>query len=868
MSLKKKSIIALGCYVCLLLTIIASITYYVVEQPIRQNLENNLNLRTQLLSREIIDPLERSLETLHGLVGVAVSGYPIDVTETVLFSVFKESNAIIISGGIWPEPNTLLPAKALASLFFSRDEKGNVEFINDYNNPTAAPYHLEPWYTSVAHDNSHNKISWSAVYVDPFTKQKMITASQPYFNNGQFVGVATIDISLKGLIGVIESNAEDHQLGIRIYNDRAMIADYKFNEQPGMYVVKNVMNDFNLQLEVLNSYRTVADEVYAQIVKIELGIIPLLLLCVIIGYYIINCSLINPIVLISKAINNRGAGENIDISYQYKDEIAHLITSFNKTTEYLEIEKVKAESSTKAKSSFLANMSHEIRTPLNGIIGMSDILASTELTPAQAEYLQTIETSSQILLLLINDILDLSKIESGNLVLVPQESNVAEVVYDTVTIVLSKAADKGLFLQVDLAPDLPEFVMIDAHRLQQVLMNLMSNAVKFTQKGTVILSVGYEQQGNNQGRLLFTVKDTGIGINEDKLEQVFAPFTQEDGSITRQFGGTGLGLAICRQLVGLLGGEIKLNSKKGAGSEFYFMLDVEVIESNESASTEFSNSQCLIISNNDNDTEQLKFACHKLGLTPTFIAENTNFIDAVTLQYTLVIYCQHTIETALTDVARLNDLDHRPALIICRQPQHEHIDFNHSIDGLITWPLLGKRFAKVVRKALNQSAADRIPKLNQAPALTRDKSLIEIAQAESRVSSRNGDEANSEKKIILVVEDNVINQKVATLLLKKEGFEVAVASNGQEAVALIKAESLVYSLVLMDCMMPIMDGFTATGAIREWEQQQEKKRLPIIALTASIFAEDIEKCYESGMDDYVAKPFDKELVFEKIAAYT
>ncbi len=275
MSLKKKSIIALGCYVFVLITIIASITYYVVQQPIRQNLENNLNLRTQLLSREIIDPLERSLEALHGLVGVAVSDYPIDITETVLFSVFKESNAIIISGGIWPEPHTLISSKALASLFFSRDEEGNVEFINDYNDPTSAPYQQEPWYTSVAHDNSYNKISWSAVYTDPFTKQKMITASQPYFKHEQFVGVATIDISLKGLIDVIESNAEEHQLGIRIYNDSIMLADYKFNDQEDMYVVKNAMADFNLQLEVVNSQRTVADEVYAQIVKIELGIIPL-----------------------------------------------------------------------------------------------------------------------------------------------------------------------------------------------------------------------------------------------------------------------------------------------------------------------------------------------------------------------------------------------------------------------------------------------------------------------------------------------------------------------------------------------------------------------------------------------------------------
>lgn len=868
MSLKKKSIIALGCYVFVLITIIASITYYVVQQPIRQNLENNLNLRTQLLSREIIDPLERSLEALHGLVGVAVSDYPIDITETVLFSVFKESNAIIISGGIWPEPHTLISSKALASLFFSRDEEGNVEFINDYNDPTSAPYQQEPWYTSVAHDNSHNKISWSAVYTDPFTKQKMITASQPYFKHEQFVGVATIDISLKGLIDVIESNAEEHQLGIRIYNDSIMLADYKFNDQEDMYVVKNAMADFNLQLEVVNSQRTVADEVYAQIVKIELGIIPLLLLCVIIGYYVINRSLINPIVLISREINKRSSGENIDINYQYNDEIAHLISSFNKKTESLKIEKVKAESATKAKSSFLANMSHEIRTPLNGIIGMSDILTNTDLTPVQVEYLQTIETSSKILLLLINDILDLSKIESGNLVLVPQESNIAEVVYDTVTIVLSKAADKGLSMQVELASDLPELVMVDAHRLQQVLMNLMSNAVKFTQQGAVILSVGYEQQDDRHGRLLFTVKDSGIGIHEDKLEQVFTPFTQEDGSITRQFGGTGLGLSICRQLVELLGGELKLKSQKGVGSEFYFMLDVEISASKETELTKLSETRCLIVSNDDDDTEQLQLACQKLGFTPALMDASSTLTDAMLQQYTLLLYCcPYAAEKTRTDLVILNSLNNRPALVMCQQVQDGITDFNHSIDGLITLPLLGKRFSKVVIRALNKVAEVQGAALN-TEAVFKQPVLIE--QVEDKVSDCGAsDNDNSDnKKLILVVEDNVINQKVATLLLKKEGFEVALASDGQEAVALIKAESFVYSLVLMDCMMPIMDGFTATGEIREWEQQQAKKRLPIIALTASIFAEDIEKCYESGMDDYVAKPFDKELVFEKIAAYT
>ncbi|RYU47541.1 hybrid sensor histidine kinase/response regulator [Aliivibrio finisterrensis] len=852
MSLKKKSMLALGCYVCFLITIIGSVTYYVVQPPIRTNLENNLDLRTQLLSREIDAPLNHSLSTLHALVGVAVSGNTPENIQNMLSSVLKESDDIIISGGIWPEPKTFIPTKQLASLFFSRDEKGEIELINDYNIPSESPYQNESWYVSVAHENSTNHISWSDVYIDPFTKQKMITASQPYFNQGQFVGVATIDISLKGLISVIEAQAEKNKLGIVINNGDTMIADYKFNVQEDMYVVTHQMEAFNWQIKVINSYRTVSDEIYAQIINIELGIVPILLLCVIIAYYFINRSLINPIVLISKQIYESASNGKIDINYEYNDEIGYLISSFNKKTESLEIEKVKAESSTKAKSSFLANMSHEIRTPLNGIIGMSDILAETDLTPVQSEYLSTIETSSQALLLLINDILDLSKIESGNLVLVPQQSHVAEVAYDTLTVVLSKASDKGLALQIELAPNLPDTVMLDEHRLRQVLMNLMSNAVKFTQNGAVILSINYEEETKTRGKLLFSVKDTGIGIHKDKLQQIFEPFTQGDSSITRQFGGTGLGLAICHQLVKLLGGEIKVDSQKDFGSKFYFMLDVDVLGTSASKVTKYNGTQCLIISNNKAYASQLNTECNQLGLSTT-IRENSDELESQALNYDVIIYCQHSLVLTHNDINRINALSQKPGLVICRKHGDEKADFNHTIDGLVIYPLLGNRFCNAINQALRSNK-------NKHEAVLPLDSPDDVLM--------NTQEENAESKTILIVEDNLVNQKVASLLLKKEGFNVDLANDGQEAVNMVTAKTTVYSLILMDCMMPVMDGFAATEAIRAWEQEQMVARLPIIALTASVFVEDIDKCYQSGMDDYVAKPFKKELMLEKLEAYT
>ncbi|CAK1870610.1 two-component system, sensor histidine kinase and response regulator [Vibrio crassostreae] len=495
----------------------------------------------------------------------------------------------------------------------------------------------------------------------------------------------------------------------------------------------------------------------------------------------------------------------------------------------------------KAKSSFLANMSHEIRTPLNGVIGISEILADTPLTPTQRDYVDTIETSSQLLLSLINDILDFSKIESGMLLISPHSASIRESIYDIASIVAPKAKEQRISINVDISPDTPARVMIDDHRLRQILMNFMSNAVKFTAEGGVTLSIQTLNKADNNATIRFAVRDTGIGIDSQQQKQIFEPFAQEDDSTTRQFGGTGLGLAISTQLVELMGGQIQLDSVKGEGSCFYFDLElpVDLILPKPSAAT----AEIYVLGNENMLSERIESDLNLYGLKVT---DKTNDITAITEQLSTqkhtkpitVVFAEDDAFLANSHADKLAKL-HQNGITIClvRSFLSEPADLGDSVTAQVAQPLLGLRLIKAIE-------------------LCDTRGLVELSEASQP-------QAEIQHKI-LIVEDNKINQKIAGLHVGKSGFEFEFANNGQEAIDMFAANPH-YAAILMDCMMPVMDGFDATSHIRRIEKETEAtRRIPIIALTASVIDDDIQKCFDVGMDDYLPKPFKFEMLKEKV----
>ncbi|MDH2436283.1 PAS domain S-box protein [Pokkaliibacter sp. MBI-7] len=548
--------------------------------------------------------------------------------------------------------------------------------------------------------------------------------------------------------------------------------------------------------------------------------------------------------------------------------IANDISSLKQTQKELLAARDQAESANRAKSLFLANMSHEIRTPLNAVLGMAQLMMNSPVNDEQKEALQMIAASGQALLAILNDILDFSKIEAERLELAPSHVDLDEVI-DTVASVMSiNSADKHLELLIEVQPTVPGKVFCDGLRLKQVLMNLCSNAIKFTLEGEVCLSLSFDMDHSGKSWLVCTVRDTGIGMTVAQQKRLFVPFNQADNSMTRRFGGTGLGLVISKRLVELMGGSLTFTSEADKGSCFTVRLPVvfaEPCKASGEARRLLLLSPCpLLASSLGSVSQRLGWRMERHGLEALETIEQR--IDPLDYD-TLLIDSRFAVDRVADCLQRLPELKQLPVIVLSRAGRHwsgeEVLAFSQCYN--LYSPITPNKLRHALRSALLRGAsAGMSPEQGSELQLPRPEAEMKLEASPgtepAHAYAGAGTEPVRRAARCLLVEDNVVNQKVASRLLARLGVEVDIAQHGQEAVDRLQLPGADFDVILMDVQMPVMDGFTATRTIR----RQLQLNIPIIALTAGVLESERQQCMACGMDDFLPKPVSLTMLYQSL----